>query len=98
MAREPWPAFAGRVAAATAELATGLPAGSTAVVATSAGALSAACVASLGLPAEALVAFNRVVINCGVTKLVHGRSATTLVSFNDHSHLERSGESLTSYR
>ena len=97
-AGETWPAFAGRVRTALAELADSLPSGTTAVVATSAGALAAICVALLELPDAALLAFNRVAVNCGVTKLVHGRRGTTLISFNDHAHLELPGESLISYR
>jgi hypothetical protein len=29
---------------------------------------------------------------------VHGRGGTTLVSFNEHAHLERNGSSLVTYR
>ncbi len=36
---------------------------------------------------------NRVMINTGITKIVTGRRGATLVSFNDHSHLD--GELLT---
>ncbi len=46
----------------------------------------------------AFVAFNRVTANTGVTKVVHGRSGTTLVSFNEHAHRERDGRSLVTYR
>ena len=96
--RESWPDFAQRVGAALAELAADLPRGTTAVVSTSAGVLAALCVALLELPGAALLGFNRVAVNSGVTRLVHGRSGTTLVSFNEHGHLERPGESLISYR
>ena len=96
--QEPWSAFARRVAAALDDLLSGLGAGETAVVATSGGVVAATCVALLGLPAQAFVAFNRVTANTGVTKVVRGRSGTTLVSFNEHSHLERDGRSLVTYR
>ena len=62
------------------------------------GAVAAACVALLGVPAPAMVTFNRVAVNAGVTKLVIGRGGTTLISFNDHAHLERDGASLVTYR
>ena len=97
-ARESWPAFAGRVGSALAELAAGLAQGETAVVVTSGGVLAAVCVATLGLPDPTLLAFNRVAVNSGVTKLARGRRGTTLVAFNDHSHLERPGASLITYR
>jgi broad specificity phosphatase PhoE len=95
---ERWPSFRARVAAALEDVAAGLPRGGTAVVTTSGGVLAATCVALLGLPPSAFIAFNRVVVNTGVTKLVHGRSGTTLVSFNEHSHLDRPDGSLVTYR
>ena len=97
-AAEPWSAFAPRVAAALDDVLSGLGSGETAVVTTSGGVVAATCVALLGLPAPAFVAFNRVTANTGVTKAVHGRSGTTLVSFNEHAHLERDGRSLVTYR
>ncbi len=97
-AEEPWPAFAGRVEAALAELAGGLGSGRTALVATSGGPLAAACVHLLGLPAPAFVAFNRVTVNTGITKVAVGRGGTTLVSFNEHAHLEQGEPSLVTYR
>lgn len=97
-ASEPWPTFSERVAAALADVAANLESGRTALVFTSGGALAALCVALLQLPDAAFVAFNRVSVNTGVTKIVHGRSGTTLVSFNEHAHLERGGASLVTYR
>lgn len=95
---EAWPAFAARVAAALADVADGLGSGQTALVCTSSGVVAGTCVALLGLAPEAFVAFNRVTVNAGVTKVVHGRRGTTLVSFNEHAHLEREGRSLVTYR
>ena len=97
-ADEPFPAFTGRVAAGLAELAESLGSGETAVVCTSGGAIAAACVALLGVPARAFVALNRVSVNAGISKVVTGRSGTTLVSFNEHAHLERGGVGLVTYR
>jgi broad specificity phosphatase PhoE len=95
---ESWPVFAARARAALDDVASGLPRGATAVVTTSGGVLAATCVALLGLGPKAFIAFNRVMVNTGVTRLAHGRSGTTLVSFNEHGHLERPGGSLVSYR
>jgi hypothetical protein len=41
------------------------------------------------------VAFNRVTINTGLSKVAVGRSGMTLVSFNEHGHL---GDDLLTYR
>ena len=97
-ADEPFPAFTGRVAAALTELAGSLGSGETAVVCTSGGVVAAVCVALLGVPAEAFVALNRVSVNAGITKVVTGRSGTSLVSFNEHAHLERGRVQLVTYR
>ena len=97
-AEEPWTAFAGRVEAALREAAEGLGSGETAVVSTSGGVIAAACVALLGVPARAMVAFNRVSVNTGITKIAVGRGGVTLVSYNEHGHLDRHPEDLLTYR
>lgn len=97
-ANEPWPSFADRIEAALADVAAGLGRGETAVVCTSGGVLAAVCLALLRAPAPVFVTFNRVTVNAGVTKVVHGRGGTTLVAFNDHAHLEQGGRSLVTYR
>jgi len=90
---ESWPAFAARVGEAIATAAE-----RPTLACTSGGVIAAACVALLDAPPEALVAFNRVMVNTGVTKLVRGRSGTSLVSFNEHGHLEAPGSGLVTYR
>lgn len=95
---EPYPAFARRVGAALSDAAAGLGSGETALVCTSGGVLAALCVALLGLPAPAFVPFNRVAVNAGISKVVVGRGGTTLVSFNEHAHLEQDATSLVTYR
>jgi hypothetical protein len=62
---------------------------------TSGGVAAALSVVLLGLPATATVNFNRVAVNTGITKLVSGRRGITLVSFNEHAHLEQAGQSIT---
>ena len=96
-ADEPYPAFRGRVEAALRELADSLGSGQTAVACTSGGVIAAACVVLLGLPDTALPAFNRVMVNTSVTKVVHGRRGSSLVTFNEHGHLE-GDRSLLTYR
>ena len=95
-AAETWPAFRARVRAGLEELTGSLASGETALVFTSGGVIGAVCAATLGLPDDALVAFNRVSVNGSFTKLVSGRSGTSLVSFNEHAHLEPDG--LLTYR
>ena len=64
----------------------------------SGGAIAALTAALLRLPPEALIAFNHVSINAGITKLTVGRGGTTVISVNEHAHLEGVGESLVTYR
>jgi broad specificity phosphatase PhoE len=97
-ASEPFPAFAARVGAALEDVAGGLGSGETAVVCTSGGVIAAVAVALLGVPAGAFVALNRVSVNAGISKVVTGRSGTSLVSFNEHAHLERGRVRLLTYR
>jgi broad specificity phosphatase PhoE len=95
-ARESWPAFQGRCHAALTTLVDGLGAGETALVFTSGGVISALAARLLGLPERAMVAFNHVVVNAAITKVVSGRRGLSLVSFNEHGHLEP--DHLVSYR
>jgi broad specificity phosphatase PhoE len=97
-ASETWEAFAGRTVGAVRDLADELGPGQTAVVCTSGGVIAAITAALLAVPAQTFVALNRVTINTGLTMLAHGRSGTSLVSFNEHAHLQRPGGSLLTYR
>jgi broad specificity phosphatase PhoE len=96
--RETWPAFSDRLAAALSELAGSLGKGETAVVVSSGGAIAALTVRLLGLPAHTLTALNHVSINAAITKLAVGRGGVTVISVNEHAHLERDGASLVTYR
>jgi broad specificity phosphatase PhoE len=96
--RESWPTFRDRAVDAIAELTAGLASGDEALGFTSAGITAAICTHLLEASADAFVALNRVAVNTGVTKLVHGRTGTSVVSFNDHSHLEGPGRDLLTYR
>jgi broad specificity phosphatase PhoE len=96
--REPWPQFLGRLTGALGELAGGLGKGQTALVVSSGGAIAALTTALLRLAPESLIAFNHVSINTGITKLTVGRGGTTLISSNEHAHLEEADASLITYR
>ena len=84
--------FAAAGATALAELGAELGRGETGVVFTSAGTISAVCVSLLGLPPQAFIALNRVQVNTAITKVAFGRSGASLLTFNEHSHLEPTGD------
>ena len=96
--RERAPQFMARVTAALDELAAGLGRGQTALVVSSGGVIAALSASLLHLPPQALIAFNHVSINTGITKITVGRGGTTLISSNEHAHLEEAGEGLVTYR
>ena len=73
----------------------GKPGGTVAV--TSGGVISAYCALSLGLPVERWPSLARLVVNASITKIISGRTGTSLVTFNDHAHLE-SERNLITYR
>ena len=85
---ESFGAFAARTESALAAVAAAQPRGATAVVATSGGVIGWLAASLLGGDAELWVRLNRVCVNTGVTKLVTGRRGSSLISFNDHSHLD----------
>ncbi|MGA2010111.1 MAG: histidine phosphatase family protein [Solirubrobacteraceae bacterium] len=95
---ETWPAFVRRVRDGLRDAAAGLTSGSTAVVFTSGGVIAATATMLWELPEQALITLNRVAVNTAITKIVTGRSGVTLVSFNEHGHLEHGAEPLVSYR
>lgn len=86
---ESYAAFGARVADAFARV----PADGTVAVVTSGGAIAGVCAALLA-DGDADVAdhlwrrLNVVCVNTSVTKVVLGRRGRTLVTFNDHSHLD----------
>ncbi len=95
---ESWPAFQARLTGALADLSASLGRGEVAIVVSSGGAIAALTSALLGFPPEALIRFNHVSINAGVTKLTVGRGGTTVISINEHAHLESPDGSLVTYR
>ncbi len=95
---ESFAAFGARVDDALRRTVAGLGASQTAVVFTSGGPVSWVATSLLGAGAEVWTQLNPVTVNASVTKLVVGARGTTLVSFNDHSHLERPENGLVTYR
>ena len=93
-----WTSFREGVRAALGEVSASLGKGQTALVFTSAGVIGAACSALVDTPTSGFIAMNRVVVNGSVSKVVHGRGGTQLLSFNDHAHLEQGGPELMTYR
>ena len=63
---------------------------------TSGGVIAVLAAHLLGLADDAFVALNRVTVNTGVTRVVIGRQGRSLVTFNEHTHLEAGG--LVTYR
>lgn len=81
-------AFADGTVSALADVVGSLGSGGVALVFTSGGVIAALVSRLLGLPADGFVAVNRVSVNAAITKIVHGRSGTSLLSFNDHGHFD----------
>jgi broad specificity phosphatase PhoE len=95
---ESFPAFCARVRAGLTALLRGLERSETVVVVTSGGVIGAIAADYLGLDAERWSALNRMIVNTSITKLVHGRSGTNLLTVNDHAHLEGERRDLLTYR
>ncbi len=96
--REPWPQFLARLQAVLHDVATTLGKGQTALIVSSGGAIAALTASLLRLPADAMIAFNHVSVNTAISKLAVGRAGTTLISSNEHAHLDEAGRSLITYR
>ncbi len=79
------------------EFLASLGRGGTGLMFTSGGVLAAICADLLGLGPEGFIALNRVAVNTGITKIVSGRGAASLISFNAHGHLEGAAD-LVTYR
>jgi len=93
-----WPQFAGAARAALADLGERLDRGETALVFTSGGTIAAVCAALLEAPEAAFPALSRVLVNTSLSKVAIGAGGASLISFNDHSHLEDADRSLVTYR
>jgi broad specificity phosphatase PhoE len=87
-------AFIERVLNAVGDLVAE-PGGTIAV--TSGGVIAAFCAQALGLPEERWPSLARLLVNASITKVISGHTGTSLVTFNDHAHLE-SERDLITYR
>ncbi len=85
---EPFFTFTGRVESALRRTAAGLGSGDVAVVFTSGGPISWVAATLLGAGVDTWTRLNPVTVNASVAKVVVGARGATLVSLNDHSHLE----------
>lgn len=95
---ETWPAFVARVRDALRDLVVSLDIEENAIAFTSGGVISALAGLVLGTPEAALVKLNPMIVNCGITRLEFGRHGVSLLSFNEHAHLEGRAGRLLSYR
>ena len=96
--REPYGDFHARARAALDDVLVGVGRSETVAVFTSGGVIAALCAQWVGADAAGWTALNRVVVNSSITKLVHGRSGTNLLTVNDHAHLEGQPRELLTYR
>jgi broad specificity phosphatase PhoE len=92
---EPFAVFEARVVAAAERVAAAVPAKGTAAVITSGGPIGVLTARLLAGQPATWSRFNSVTVNTGVTKLITGRSGLSVVSFNDHTHLESDARLLT---
>ncbi len=98
-ARQSWTAFVATVRQALGRATDGLGAGGTALVFTSSGVIAALAASLIGLADRGFVPLNRVSVNTAITKVIVGRRGMTLVSYNEHGHLdEAGGGELLTYR
>lgn len=95
---ESFTAFGERVDAALRRTVERLAAKETAVVFTSGGPVSWVAASLLGAGPEVWTQLNPVTVNSSVTKVVVGRRGSTLVTFNDHTHLEVADGGQITYR
>ncbi|MZR63396.1 histidine phosphatase family protein [Alcanivorax sp. DP30] len=84
---ESWSQFRERVLASTYSLGNSLSKGDSALVFTSGGAISVIIQHLMNLDDDALLTWNRTLINTSVTRLVVNAGALRLVSVNEHLHL-----------
>jgi broad specificity phosphatase PhoE len=95
---ESFSAFGSRVDAALRRTVERLGPDQTAVVFTSGGPISWTATSLLGGAIEVWTQLNPVTVNSSVSKVVVGSRGATMVSFNEHSHLETAGDGFITYR
>ena len=95
---ESWTVFRQRVQAALDAVVQAIHSGRDALVSTSGGPIAAIVQRLLSLPDAQTVGLAWSIVNASVTKLLVGRRAVRLSSFNVHVHLEQAGPNLVTYR
>ena len=84
--RETYKQFTSRVERALDDAVAAMGSGQSTIVISSAGAIAWTAARLIGGDFDQWMAFNRVTINTGITKIITGQSGTSLISFNDHGH------------
>ena len=84
--RETYNQFTSRVDRALDDAVAAMGSGQSTIVVSSAGAIAWTASRLIGGDFDQWMAFNRVTINTGITKIITGQSGTSLISFNDHGH------------
>jgi broad specificity phosphatase PhoE len=97
-AAQSWPAFLESRMGVLTNLAASLGGGETGVAFTSGGVIAAIGSQLLGGDPRLFPRLNRVLVNTGITKLAVGRGGVSLVSFNEHAHIDDGGGALLTYR
>lgn len=83
---ETYEQFTTRVDRALDEVCASMSSGESTIVVSSAGAIAWTAARLLGGGFDQWMAFNRVTVNTGITRIITGRSGTSLISFNEHGH------------
>lgn len=83
---ETYSQFTSRVNGALDDAVAAMDSGQSTIVVSSAGAIAWTAARLIGGGFDQWMAFNRVTINTGITKIITGRGGTNLISFNDHGH------------
>ncbi|SMX90066.1 MULTISPECIES: histidine phosphatase family protein [unclassified Brevibacterium] len=78
--------FSTRVDRALDEVCASMGSGESTIIVSSAGAIAWTAARLLGGGFDQWMAFNRVTVNTGITRIITGRSGTSLISFNEHGH------------
>lgn len=90
--------FRSRVSAATADTADLAGSGQTVLVVSSAGVISQWIADIWGVPPQQWPAVSRAMVNASVTKLIVGRRGVSVVSFNEHAHLDDRDGGVATFR
>jgi len=90
--RESWSGFRDRCVAAFRRQIEAAPKSGGTVIFTSGGPIAAICQHLLGLSDDATVGLNNILVNCGVTRILHDRARASLLSLNSFAHLEATGD------